>query len=67
MSDNNYTGNYFTTILPEYPTIEFGIADYNLDRERFQKVYSYVRAKQAWVFRISDDPEIPGLRQGRLT
>jgi hypothetical protein len=62
-----YAGDYFTTLLPAYPPVVFGVKDYNLDRERFQKVYSYIRAKQVWVFRISDDPPIPDAYQGRLS
>lgn len=68
MAETNYAGDYFSTILPSYPPVVFGVKDYNLDRERYQKVYSYIRAKQIWVFRISDDPPDPEfLTQGRLS
>jgi hypothetical protein len=66
MSDTLYAGDYFSITLPSYPPIIVGIKDYDLDRERYQKIYSYVRAKEYWVFRISDDPPVPGMRQGRL-
>jgi len=67
VADINYAGTYFSTMLPEFPPIVFTITDYFIDRERYQKVYSYVRTKQIWTFRISDDPPVPGLPQGRLT
>lgn len=66
MAELLYSGEYYTTLLPAFPPVVFGVRDYNLDRERYQKVYSYIRAKQVWVFRISDDPPVEGLPQGRL-
>lgn len=67
MTELSYIGDYFNVTLPRFPPVILGIKDYDHDLERYQKVYSYIRAKQVWVFRISDDPPIPGLPQGRLT
>lgn len=62
-----YTGDNFSTILPGYSPVISNVNDYDHDRTRYHKVYSYRLAEHRWVYRISDDPkETSESTQGRL-
>ena len=63
MSDISFAGDFFAILPQSSAPLLVTIVNYEYDRERYQKTYSYARQKPILADRVlnnPDDPALPG-------